>query len=124
MPDPNLETVLQLVLALGLLNVWLLRAGRTTSYRGGPATSLREEFRFYGLPDWSFALIGVLKVGAALALLAGLWVTPVVTPAAALLVALMLGAIAMHVRVRDPLVKAAPAALMLVMSGTLLALEL
>ena len=45
-------------------------------------------------------------------------------PAVGLLVLLMLGALAMHVKVNDPPIKSLPAALMLLMSGTLLSLSL
>ena len=41
---------LQLIVAVGILNVWLLRSGRATPFRGGDARSLREEFAAYGLP--------------------------------------------------------------------------
>ena len=47
-------TVLQLILALGIVNVWLLRSGRATAYRGGNASNLKSEFAAYGLPDWVF----------------------------------------------------------------------
>jgi hypothetical protein len=57
--------VLQLVVALGILNVWLLRANRATAYRGGNAKNMREEFATYGLPYWFMCVIGVLKVALA-----------------------------------------------------------
>lgn len=124
MPPVNTATVLQVVLALGLLNVWLIRSGSATAYRGGDAKSLKEEFEAYGLPGWFFGLIGVLKVGSAIGLLAGLWMPELILPAAALVVALMLGALAMHVKVKDPAVKSLPALLMLAMSAGLAALQL
>ena len=107
---------LQVVAALGLLNVWLVRANRSTAYRGGNATNMREEFAAYGLPPWMVAVVGVLKVGAALALVAGIWYQPVVLPAALLICGLMLGALAMHFRIHDPLRKSAPAAGMLTLA--------
>jgi hypothetical protein len=61
---------LKLTVALGILNVWLLRSGKATAYRGKDAKTLREEFAVYGLRFPIFCLIGVLKVGFALALLA------------------------------------------------------
>lgn len=108
--------VVQIVAALGLLNVWLLRARRSTAYRGGAATNMREEFAAYGLPAWMVAVVGVLKVGAALALIAGIWYPPIVLPAALLICVLMLGALAMHFRIHDALRKSAPAAGMLVLA--------
>jgi hypothetical protein len=68
-----------------------------------------EEFAAYGFPGWFCYLIGVLKVGAALCLLAGLVVPALVTPAAALIAALMAGALIMHIKVRDPWKKSLPA---------------
>jgi len=99
----------QIVIGCGLLNVWLLRFNQATAYRGGAAKSMLEEFAAYGLPGWFCYIIGVLKVGAALCLLAGLVVPALVTPAAALIAALMAGALIMHIKVRDPWKKSLPA---------------
>jgi hypothetical protein len=107
--------VLQVLAALGLLNVWLLRFNRRTAYRGGTAGSMLEEFAAYGLPGWSAYVVGTLKVGSALALLAGIWMPTLVTPAAALVCVLMLGALAMHAKIRDPLQKSLPALSMLML---------
>jgi hypothetical protein len=63
--------VLQIIIALGLLNVWLLRFNKVTAYRGGSANTLLEEFAVYGLPAWFCYFIGILKVGSAVALLLG-----------------------------------------------------
>ncbi len=104
---------IQIVAALGLLNVWLLRANRSTAYRGAAAQNMHEEFAAYGLPAWMVVVVGVLKVGAALALIAGIWYRVLVLPAALLICALMLGALAMHFKIHDPLRKSAPAAGML-----------
>ena len=53
--------IIQVVIGLGIYNVWLLRFGRATAYRGGSAKNLREEFAVYGLPSWSVTVIGFLK---------------------------------------------------------------
>ena len=100
---------LQVAAALGLLNVWLLRFHQRTGYRGGDAGSMIEEFAAYGLPAWFAHVVGSLKIGAALALLVGIWLPGVVFPAAALISVLMLGALSMHARVHDPLKKYLPA---------------
>lgn len=108
--------VCQIVAALGLLNVWLLRINQRTSYRGGAASNMREEFAAYGLPAWMVVVVGVLKVGAAAALIAGIWYRPLVLPAALLIGVLMVGALAMHVKIHDPIRKSAPAAGMLALA--------
>ena len=104
----SLVIVLQLIVALGILNVWLLRSGRATPFRGGGAKTLREEFAVYGLPYWFMCVVGVLKVGLALSLLAALWFHRVSQPAAIGLGLLMLGAFVMHLKVKDPVKKALP----------------
>jgi hypothetical protein len=119
-----ISTVLQVVVALGLLNVWLVRAGASTAYRGGSAQSLREEFAAYGLPDWTFYVVGFLKVTSAVLLIAGIWIPALIVPPAAIVAVLMIGALAMHAKVRDPLTKSLPAFLMLVMSVAILLLHL
>ena len=119
MPDLSAASALQAILALGLLNVWLLRSSKPTSYRGGDAQSLSQEFAAYGLPPAVFYLVGALKIGSAIALLVGLWVPSLVLPAAGVVVGLMLGALAMHAKVKDPAIKSLPAFLMLAMSAGL-----
>ncbi|NNF58411.1 MAG: DoxX family protein [Rhodothermaceae bacterium] len=122
MPSLSVSVILQVVVALGLLNVWLVRARSSTSYRGGDAQSLKEEFQAYGLPMWLFYVVGALKIGAAIALLVGLWVPALVRPAAGVVAVLMVGALAMHIKVSDPWMKALPAFLMLLMSGAIVLL--
>jgi len=111
-----LINVVQLVVALGLINVWVLRFRRKTPYRGGSSESLPEEFAAYGLPSWSVWTVGSIKLGCAVLFVAGIWLPKAVAPTAAVLTLLMLAAILMHMRVRDPLVKSLPATLMLGMS--------
>lgn len=107
---------LQVGVAAVLLDVWLFRARRRTPYRGGNATTMTEEFAAYGLPRWSCYLVGAAKVGAASMLLVGLWKRSVVLPAAVTVSVLMLGAVAMHLKIKDPLRKALPASTMLLLS--------
>jgi len=108
--------VLQVIVALGLINVWLMRRDRPTPYRGGKAKNMREEFATYGLPPWSLYLVGGLKIAIAIAFLAGIWVPALVQPAAILLALLMLGAFAMHMKVKDPMQRALPSVIMLVLA--------
>ena len=108
--------ILQITVALGLLNVWLLRFNQRTAYRGGNASSMREEFAAYGLPEWFAYLIGILKIGSALALIVGIWLPVLVLPAAGLISVLMVGALSMHIKIHDPLKKSLPALGMLALS--------
>jgi uncharacterized membrane protein YphA (DoxX/SURF4 family) len=108
--------ILQAIVGLGLLNVWLLRRQSATAYRGGEAKNLKDEFATYGLPAPMFYIVGGLKIVCGVLLLVGMAYPPVVLPAAAVVAVLMLGAVAMHLKVGDPVSKYVPAALMLAMS--------
>ncbi len=112
----TLKTVAQIVVGLGLLNVWLLRFNQSTAFRGGDARSMKEEFAIYGLPSIVLYLVGGLKIVAAVLLLIGVWIPAVAIPAAAVVSVLMVGAILMHLKVRDPLTKSLPAISVLALS--------
>jgi len=108
---------LQIFVALGIFNVWLLRYGKETKWRGGTAKNMKEEFLAYGLPVWFMVCIGIAKVSLAIGLLVGVWIPVVTKPAAAALAVLMLGAVAMHVKVQDPVQRALPAIAMFLLSA-------
>jgi len=115
MPLISIPSVLQIIAGLGLLNVWLVRAASATAYRGGAAKTLKEEFAAYGLPNAAMYVVGALKIAAGVILIAGLWMPLPVTIAAGVVAVLMVGALAMHLKVGDQPVKFLPAALMLAM---------
>ena len=106
----------QIIIALGIFNVWLLRFGKSTAWRGGTAQNMTEEFQVYGLPTWFMGLIGFLKLLLAVSLIAGIWIPTLKQPAAIGMGVLMLGAISMHVKVNDPLKRSLPAFTMLALS--------
>jgi len=106
-----------------VFNVWLLRMNQATSYRGSNALSLKEEFLAYGLNDTFFYLIGGIKLLAALGLLLGLRFKQTVRPSVQIIAVLMLGAIAMHFKIADPLMKSLPAIGMLSMCLVILRLN-
>lgn len=112
--------VLQLTIASGLLNVWLVRFNKKTKYRGANAHNMREEFAAYGLPVWFMYLVGFLKIVVAVSLILVLFVPLYVLyigiPSLLVLSILMLGAISMHIKIRDSFIKTLPAILMLVLT--------
>ncbi len=112
-----LRIALQVIVGLGILNVWLIRSRRSTSYRGGEAETLREEFTAYGLPFWFMCLIGVLKIGLAVTLLLAIFPKASVParPAAIGLGLLMVGAFVMHLKIKDPVKRSFPAIAVLTM---------
>lgn len=108
--------IAQLIIALGILNVWLVRFNKETAYRAGTAKNMREEFATYGLPLWFMWVVGGLKILFALSLLVGFWLPELIRPAAIGMAILMLGAVGMHIKVGDAWKKATPAAFVLVLS--------
>ncbi|MDH3223533.1 MAG: DoxX family protein [Gemmatimonadota bacterium] len=106
----------QVVIALGIFNVWILRRNRATPYRPDGAADLEDEFRRYGLPDWVRSAVGITKVGLAVLLIIGVVFSPIAAPSAAVMAVLMVAAIAAHVKVGDPVKRSAPALLMLLLS--------
>ena len=83
-----------------------------------------NEFKAYGLPAWFMYAVGVSKLIIAACLIIGIWLPVFVFPAAALLVVLMIGAIAMHIKVKDSFKRTAPATVLLVITLILMALIL
>ncbi|TDT45340.1 DoxX-like protein [Maribacter spongiicola] len=105
----------EIIVALSILNVWLIQNKKPTRWRGGNATTIIEEFEVYGLSKQMCYIIGFLKVTLALLLLVAIWFPVIKQPAALGLAALLLGSIVMHFKIKDPLLKSFPAALFLVL---------
>ena len=101
--------IAQTTAALWILNVWFLRFNKDTGYRGGDATNMKEEFAEYGMSENAMYAVGATKVGLASAMLAGLWFPRLTRPASIGLAAFMVGAIGMHIKVKDPIKRALPA---------------
>jgi len=111
-----LASVCQLIIALGIYNVWLLRTNKATAWRGGDAKTMEEEFKVYGLSPTFMKIVGACKLFFATCLLIGIWY-PRFAPAPSIVMAsLMLAAVIMHARVGDPVQKALPAASLLLLS--------
>ena len=69
-----IKIVIQVIIAVSIFNVWILRVKKPTSWRGGTAKSMKEEFEAYGLPFWFMNLIGFLKLTLASLLIAGIFI--------------------------------------------------
>ena len=117
-----LQHLLQIVAGLGILNVWLLRFSQGTEYRGGKASSMSEEFVSYGLPPVAVYIVGFLKIVSAIGLITGIFLPTLVAPSAILLAALMIGALGMHLKIKDPFKKSIPALTMLTLCVAILLL--
>ncbi|MAS67933.1 MAG: hypothetical protein CMC43_01175 [Flavobacteriaceae bacterium] len=115
-----LKRISMITVAAVVLNVWLFRFGKATIYRGGDATNMIEEFAVYGLNETMVYLVGGLKILAAIGLLIGFYNKKTITPAAGLMAMLMVGAIVMHFKVGDEIIKFLPAGIMFVLSSLII----
>jgi hypothetical protein len=106
----------KLVLFVSIINVWFFRFSKPTPFRGSNASNMKEEFAAYGLSEAMVYTVGALKILAAIGLLVSIWVPTLAVPAAATMGLLMLGAIGMHLKVRDPLQKSLPAFIFFLLS--------
>ena len=115
-----IKYILMAVVSFVVINVWFFRFNNPTIYRGGKAANMIEEFAVYGLSETIVYVIGGLKVLAAIGLLIGFVNRKAILPSAALIGALMLGAVFMHFKVSDEAIKFLPAGLMLLFSLTII----
>ena len=116
--------ILQLIISIGLINVWLLRFNKATEYRGGNAKNMNEEFMAYGLPEWSMYLVGFLKVAIAIMLIVSIWIEELLFYNLIVLAALMIAAVFMHLKVKDPIKKSYPALSILFMIALIMYLTM
>ena len=113
----DLVTILiQVFIACAMLDVWLIRYNRPGVFRGGDAKTMAEEFEVYGLPVWFRNFIRVAKLSAGAAMIVGIWIPVAAVVAGIGLAVLMAGAVTMHIKVKDPIYKAFPSSLFLVLS--------
>jgi hypothetical protein len=81
---------------------------------------MSEEFVSYGLPQVAVYIVGFLKIASAIGLITGIFQPSLITPSAILLAALMLGALGMHLKIKDPFKKSIPALAMLTLCVAIL----
>jgi len=112
----DLVAAAKIILFVSIVNVWFFRASRGTRWRAGDAGNMKEEFRVYGLSETMMYAVGILKVLSAIGLIVSLWFPALAIPSSTAMGFLMVGAIWMHLKVNDPLKKALPAFLFLLLS--------
>jgi hypothetical protein len=109
----KLSNILSLIVGFTVVNVWLFRSNKSTSYRGGDASNLLEEFEVYGLGDY-FYIIGFIKVSLAILLILSIYFNKLKLISSLGIAIMMIVAIYMHFSVGDELIKSMPASVMLV----------
>lgn len=118
----NIKLLVQLIIAIGIFNVWLINYSKSSKYRGGNANNMSEEFKTYGFNSWFMKLVGFLKLSMAVLLIAGIWYSDLVDYAAFTIGTLMVGAIFAHAKINDPFIKSVPALIMLILCSILIVL--
>ncbi len=113
----ELINIINIIIAMGILNVWIIRYDLETQWRGGGSKNLMEEFSTYGLPLWFMYFVGFAKISLAILLFLGIWINEFSFLGSIGISVLMAGAVLMHIKVQDPLKKSIPAFLMLVLSS-------
>ena len=113
----ELINIINIIIAMGILNVWIIRYDLETQWRGGGSKNLMEEFSTYGLPLWLMYFVGFAKISLAILLFLGIWINEFSFLGSIGISVLMTGAVLMHIKVQDPLKKSIPAFLMLVLSS-------
>ena len=113
----ELINIINIIITMGILNVWIIRYDLETQWRGGGSKNLMEEFSTYGLPLWLMYFVGFAKISLAILLFLGIWINEFSFLGSIGISVLMAGAVLMHIKVQDPLKKSIPAFLMLVLSS-------
>lgn len=103
-----LTIVLQVVLALAFIGAG---ASKLTG-----AQQMVDDFDRFNYPRWFMYFTGGLEVVAALGVLAGIFVPVLAVLGGLLIAATMIGALATHIRVKDPASKMAPPSVLLVLA--------
>ena len=111
---------LMATVSLTILNVWLLRFGQASGFRGGNATDMLSEFAAYGLDATVMYGVGAIKILAAITLLLGIRYSKLVFPALCAIIVFMMAAIYFHITIHDAWIKSLPAASLLLASLVLL----
>lgn len=118
-------SIISLIISLSILNVWLIRFNKPTTYRGGDAITMKEEFATYGLPDWSLYFIGSIKVLLSLIIIYSVFIEETFDFIICYYIMsfLMIGAIIMHFKIKDPIKKSLPAISILTLLLTIIYLS-
>ena len=105
--------ILLVVVSVTVITAWTYNINLDTSFRGGDATNMIEEFEAYGLNQTTMVVVGIFKVSCAIMLLFGLKYRKLILPAAGVMALFMIAAVYFHFSISDPIIPTAPSLLML-----------
>ena len=105
--------ILIVVVSVTVITAWTYNINLDTTFRGGDATNMIEEFEAYGLNQTTMVVVGIFKVSCAIMLLFGLKYRKLILPAAGVMALFMIAAVYFHFSISDPIIPTAPSLLML-----------
>ena len=105
--------ILLVVVSVTVITAWTYNINLDTTFRGGDATNMIEEFEAYGLNQTTMVVVGIFKVSCAIMLLFGLKYRKLILPAAGVMALFMIAAVYFHLSISDPIIPTAPSLLML-----------
>ena len=105
--------ILLVVVSVTVITAWTYNINLDTTFRGGDATNMIEEFEAYGLNQTTMVVVGIFKVSCAIMLLFGLKYRKLIVPAAGAMALFMIAAVYFHLSISDPIIPTAPSLLML-----------
>jgi uncharacterized membrane protein YphA (DoxX/SURF4 family) len=105
--------ILIIIVSVTVITAWTYNIILDTTFRGGDATNMIEEFEAYGLNQTTMVVVGIFKVSCAIMLLFGLKYRKLILPAAAVMALFMIAAVYFHLSISDPIIPTAPSLLML-----------
>lgn len=99
----NLLTISQIIVATSVAYVWIFRYN-----------VIITEFKQFGLNDLTRTFIGAFKVSLATLLVAGIWVTQLISIPALIMGLCMLAAQYFHFKIKNPFIKHLPSFILLI----------
>ena len=105
--------LLIVLVSLTVITAWTYNLNLDTTFRGGDATNMIDEFEAYGLNYTTMVVVGVFKVACALMLLFGSKYKKLILPASGVMTLFMIAAVYFHISISDPIIPTLPSLLML-----------
>lgn len=102
----TLVEILKIIVLVSIFFVWVIRY-----------ENIIKEFKEYGLPSWCRDLVGIMKLSCVLMIMNSN--QQVVCAGSIILAALMVVALIMHIKIKNPVAKMLPALALLIFSITI-----
>ena len=119
----SILNILLVVVSVTVITAWTYNINLDTTFRGGDATNMIEEFEAYGLNQTTMVVVGIFTVSCAIMLLFGLKYRKLILPAAGVMALFMIAAVYFPFSLSDPIIPTAPSFLMLASCLSIISLD-